>query len=129
MLHEYGRDKFAGTILGIYSVPATLYIALLTAFPASASSTGSDLTEATTRKPINTGTSDWQVSGFAIVNKNELRWSLAGSTWNPVVGYAICTASTAGNVYYSAPFDAARQVFTGGQFIIPAGGLTLTSAD
>lgn len=131
MLHDFGRDKFAGTFLGVYTAPTTLYIALLASFPA-AYADGTDIAANESvlgRKSISTGTGDWIVSGMTIVNKNELRWDIASATVDPVVGYSLCTAATAGDVYFSTPFDTAKQVFTGGQFIVPVGGIVLTSTD
>jgi hypothetical protein len=88
-----------------YSSPATLYMALWTT-TLTAASTGSSGTEASytgyarVAVTANTGNFATSTAGASITNANAITWAANAGSLQTITYFAICDASTAGNILY-----------------------------
>lgn len=131
MLHDFGKQALGQYMLGVATVPATLYVALLTSFPASSvDGTGLSGYEPAVvdyaRKAYTTA-GGWTVDALGnATNFNAVVYTTATVLWPMVYGYALCTALSGGSVLLSQQFNVsgAQQCQIGSTFRIPVGGIT-----
>lgn len=114
---------------GAYTAPTNIFIALCTAAPTDAS-TGSTITEATytgyARK--STAGADWNTaSGGSIDNANELAFAECTAGSSTVTHFALCDASSAGNVLFHGALDASLAVSAGVTPRFQAGQLSISA--
>lgn len=117
---DYGADYIAGAFFGQqFALPTTYYLAMLTVIPDPANS-GSQLTEPSTsngyaRLSITNTTAVWgTVAGGVVANTATLSFGVATTNdWGSIVGYALCDAATAGNVYLYGVLETPRYVAVG----------------
>jgi len=109
-------------------MPSAVYLALCTTAPTDAS-TGSTIVEANytgyARKQIAAGDLNAAASG-SMTNANAITFAACTAGSSTIVGFAICDASSAGNVLYwgtvtSIVIDTSHTPAT-----VAAGGLTIT---
>jgi len=127
---DYLENKILDHVFGdgSFTMPAAVYLALCTAVPTDAS-TGSTITEATytgyARKQV--AASDMSAaSGGSKTNSAAITFADCTAGTSTVIGWALCDASTAGNVLYwgtvtSKVIDTSNTPAT-----IPIGGLVVT---
>lgn len=115
-----------------YSAPDT-YVALVTA-TVSDSDTGSTITEpsggayARVQVNVNGGSSPtWDVAASGLVdNTHQISFTTATASWGTIVGVAICSASTAGDLLFYDNDMADQDVGNGDTVQFPAGDLDIT---
>jgi hypothetical protein len=101
---DYLENKILDHVLSItsFTMPANVYLALCTAVPTDAS-TGSTITEANytgyARKEILVTDLNAAASGV-ITNLLAIAFAACTAGASTIIGFAICDASTAGNVLY-----------------------------
>ena len=130
---DYGADVMLDSLLGIATIPATLYLALVSEEPEE-SDDGDDLDEpddtAYARIAISTGAGNWSASeSSASSYLNEVTFPVATQVWDKIYHWVLCTALTSGEVIVWGEFDEGFEVFDDQQITIPAEALTLTVSD
>lgn len=127
-LTDYGADTFTNWITGVATPPASFWVALCLEQPDE----GYDGTVLATiepsggsyaRREIDRGVADWSGASEGAVSLTMLTFPVATLDWGVITHYALCTASTAGEVYGYGELDEAYQVLTGGQLFLPVGGI------
>jgi hypothetical protein len=123
----------ANAVLDAYfgsGTPATLYIGLFTAMPASDGTGGTEVTGGSyARKAVtNNSTNFPAAAGGAKANAVSIDFATATALWGNVVGAGVFPASTGGNPDYFAELDADRTVNSGDAFSFAIGQLIATEA-
>lgn len=113
-----------------YTFPSTLYVALTTAAP-TGSSTGSTITEpsgnAYARVSVTANTSNFSAaSAGSISNSAAITFPTATGSWGTVTNFAVCDASTAGNVLFYGTLGASQAITSGMTPSFASSALTLT---
>lgn len=123
-ISDYLENKLIdGTLRGTtYTAPATVYVALYKTDPTDADS-GSEVSggsyarkSATFSAPSNGSTS----------NTADILFPQATANWGEITHVGIRDAATGGNLLYHGPLEQAKTIYSGDQFKIPAGQLTVT---
>lgn len=140
VLTDYGSQVWLNTLFGLQPFPAGYYVALLTGDGGD----GFDGTELASIEPpltdpdtlaatnyhrvlVPTGLSYWgDAEGGFTTNLTVLDYGTPTADWGNVVGWALCTDSTAGYVYAMGDFSNPQYVASGNSLTIPAGALTIT---
>jgi hypothetical protein len=125
----YLSSALIGHVMGksTYTAPATYYVCLCTILPL-ASDTGSTLHEVGYTGYVRrsfTSASLGAVSGAAVSSVVDLAFATCGATGATAVAFAVCDASTAGNLLYFGVLPASLAIATGQIPTVPAGLLTL----
>lgn len=119
---------------GSFTKPTNLYICLCTAAP-SDSSTGSTITEPSgngyARALLAPGDSNWtgasSTSGLTD-NAAAITYTASGGSWGTVTHFAICDASSAGNMLFHGSLTASKSVADGDALVFPVGSIDVTFA-
>jgi hypothetical protein len=104
---------------------SSLYLALLTAMP-SDTDTGSTITEVTgggySRKTLTSG--NWTSPVLGKTTYTVAQTYTSSSLWSGIcVAYALCSASSGGNLLFYGSLDPIVNVASGGVLTIPANSL------
>lgn len=114
-----------------WSKPTTLYVALFTAAPNDAGG-GTEVSGGSyARVQRNPGDANWsaptggngQTSNVAAID-----FGTASASWGTITHFGIMSASTGGTLWVWGALNAARTIYSGDAFQIPAGQLTVTVA-
>jgi hypothetical protein len=131
-LTDFGENALIGAIFGAtVSVPATFYMALLTAAP-QISDDGTLISEPPTasgyaRVSFANTSSFWSAaSGGVVLNIAAITFPLATADWPPVTHYAFLSASTGGNMYLYSTLQVPRVVQSGHLCKFDIGQLSLS---
>ena len=133
-LTAFGTDALLNILFGVRRpVPATYYLALLTAAP-PVTVTGATLNEPTVGE---TGyvraevpnVDQWWAAGTAGVTTTAQTVVFAPATqgWPEITHYALCDAVTGGNVYLYGRLKVPRRVNAGDAAAVPPGLLEITT--
>lgn len=128
-LTEYGALIFTQAIVGLVSAPSTMYIALVTEEPTSAS-LASDLVEpvdATGYMRKSIATADWSLVDSitaTIANDNEYTWTPAVD-WDTIQYVVLCTDVGTDQVYCWTEIDPVTPL-TGSPFRLESASLTIS---
>lgn len=108
-----------------YSAPAAVYLALFTADPGEAGSLANEVSAGDySRQAITFGTA---AASGSISNTTLITFTAAAANnWGTITHWAICDASTSGNVLYYGALDVSRAVGIGDSCEVPIGDLTVT---
>lgn len=136
---DYGSAFWLGMLVGINTVPAQYWVALLindadegydgTVLAAVEPVLTDELLVATgyLRRPYGVGAGSWSsTEGGFTTNTIAISYPVPTADWGIVLGWALCTSSVAGELFAFGEFDNPQYVAAGNALIIPAGGLTLT---
>lgn len=97
-----------------YSYPGTLYVALFTALPNDAGSSGTEVDTSGTgyaRKSIANSSANFNVAADGVkVNKNAITFATSTTAWGDIVGAGIYDASTGGNLLWYWEWTQPRSV-------------------
>jgi hypothetical protein len=108
-----------------YAQPTNIYVALCTAAPTDAS-TGSTITEPSGGAYARTVMNAWNTaSGGSTANTNAITFPTATASWGTVTHYAICDASTGGNVLAWGALDTSRLISADDVAEFAAGAITV----
>lgn len=117
-----------------FTKPTALYIALCTAAPTDAS-TGSTIVEPGTggyaRQQLDPNDSNWTAASGTdglTDNASAISWTAGSGGFGTLTHVAICSASSAGNMYLYGSLDAPRVVSENDVFNFPIGALNITFA-
>ncbi len=127
---DYLENKVLDHCLGdgAFTMPAAIYLALCTVVPTDAS-TGSTITEANytgyARKQIQ-ATDLSAASGGSKTNSAQLEFPACTGGSSTVIGFAICDASSGGNVLYWGTVTSKTIDTSNTPATIAASGLTVT---
>ena len=113
-----------------YTAPATLYIAACTA-SVSDTDTGSTITEpvggAYARASVTNNKTNWATAASgAVDNAAEIAFTQATGSWGTIVDFAVCDASSAGNVLWYGTLDTSKAVGNGDTLKFAVGDLNFT---
>lgn len=116
-----------------WTKPTTIAVALTTAV-STATGIGTEVSNsnAYARVACNPSTSNWSlslVSGVeTITNVNAITFAVATGSWGTVTSIALTDSATygSGNLLAFGTLSSSQVISTSNQFIIPAGGLTLS---
>lgn len=130
MLSDYGENLLTNLLSGQATIPATLYIALMSSQP-DPTDTGSDLTEpavgAYARVSVAMSSAAWTVATDGVSrNVAPLTFPQATADWGFLTHYAFCTAATAGQWLWSSALLTPTAISTGYQFYIPIAGASIS---
>lgn len=119
-LSQYGLNQMANALIS-----QTLYLALCPTLP-DPSYTGSTLVEVTgtgySRMALSPA--NWTDTGIGVRTYNSSLLFTAGSNWGSVGYYALCTASTGGNLIGYGSLGTVSIVSSGASLLIPASSIT-----
>jgi hypothetical protein len=129
-LAQKENDHLVGN--ATFTPASTLYMALCTAEP-TASSTGSTITETgyTSYVRVSVTSSDFNsASGLNMTNSQAITWPTnTGTSVNNISYWALCSASSGGDLYQWGDIGGAPITVDNGQDVnIPIGSLTLSRA-
>jgi len=128
---DYGQDYIAGMIFGVNTKPTSYWLALCTQVP-SRSTDGTTLSEPTGSnyarlQLTNNATVFGAPSGGVVSNVAGINFPVvATADWPVIYAYALCDASTAGNVYLYGTLRVPRAVPIGHQASFDIGLLTFS---
>lgn len=129
-ISDYLRDELLDHILSAaaFTAAATVYMALCTAAPTSAS-TGSTITEPSgnnySRAAItNNATNFPAASGGSKSNGADITFAVPSGSWGSCTHWALVDASTAGNVYFFGAVDTAMTPDNGDTVLFSSGNFT-----
>lgn len=124
---DYAENKVLDHIVGKtgFTMPAAVYVALLTATPTDAS-TGSTITEpsggAYARKL--TAGADWNAAAAgAIANANAITFAQATGDWGAITHFALVDAATLGNMLAWGALTTSKAITTGDTASFAAGDI------
>jgi hypothetical protein len=127
---DYYADACLDAVLSGSAYPthgSDLYLALCTAM-ITGSDTGSTITEPSgggyARLAVTRDTTNWP-DARPRVNGVEFDFGTTTGSWGTLTYWALCSASTAGNIIWYGPLTESRVVGTGQPVKIPAGDLSL----
>lgn len=128
----WGAGKVGRQVFGLEAGVGTLYLALIKGAEPTAFMTGGELAEVSTsgtgyaRQPIAlNGTNFYEGDYGRIVCSTEINFPTATDDWGRVRSWALCTASTGGDVMFYGKFKAAKRIETGDIFRVPGGALKI----
>jgi hypothetical protein len=127
-LTKYAENKLLDHLFGIaeYTRPATLYLALCTADPGE-TATGSSIEEPTGGDYARAECDSWDAAADrATANSADIDFPEPGADWDLLTHWAICDATTAGNVLAYGPLVSPVMVVTGDPVSILAGDLDIS---
>lgn len=105
-----------------YTSPTTVYVGLYTTDPTDAN-TGTEVSGGSyARVAVTFGAPSNGVS----TNSSSVTFPTATGNWGTVTHIGILDASTAGNLLYHTPLDAAKTIASGDVFTISTGNLSVT---
>lgn len=105
-----------------YTSPTTVYVGLYTTDPTDAN-TGTEVSGGSyARVAVTFGAPSNGVS----TNSASVTFPTATGTWGTITHIGILDASTAGNLLYHTPLDAAKTIASGDVFTISTGNLSVT---
>ena len=108
--------------------PGPFYLALLTAVP-DGNPTGASLSEPSgsgyARKSYASGSSYWNFGISGVQNASAVKFNTASGDWGRIVAWALCDASTGGNVYACGELSQSLVVQSGSTVTLPAEALVL----
>ena len=105
-----------------YTAPSTVYVGLYTSDPTDAN-TGTEVTGGSYARQSATFAAP---SNGSSASNADITFPQATAGWGTVGWIGILDASTAGNLLYHTPLDAAKTIETGDIFKIASGNLTVT---
>lgn len=126
-LSDYGADLYAGVMTKGISAPSSFYLALCISLPL-AENDGTEIVEPSgggySRTLISTG-ADWSdpVDGFSYYT--ETISITPSANWGVIRAYALCSASTAGEVYMYDYLAAAVSAQSGSTILLPPNSLSI----
>lgn len=128
---NYFCDLLADAISHRVSIPTTAYIALCTEEPFSYS-TGATIVEPPSgvgysRQSYSLNTSNWSSASSGSIRSTQVITFTTAATgiWGTAVAWALCSASSGGNLLLWGTLDAGLYVNTGAAVSIPIGGIEI----
>lgn len=119
---------------GSFTKPTDLYICLCTSAP-SDSSTGSTIVEPSgngyARQNLAPSDSNWTGSSSTTgvtSNASAVTFTASGGSWGTITHFAICSASSAGTLYFHSALTASKTIGDGDTLTFPIGAITCTFA-
>lgn len=112
-----------------FTQPTDAYIALYTTLPNSADSGGVEVSGGSYARVQCFGAADWDApsaTGGNTANTNTETFPVASANWGTIVGMAIRSAPTGGELYFFKTLVASKIVYINDTFRFLAGALTLT---
>lgn len=112
-----------------FTQPTTAYLALYTTLPNAADSGGVEVSGGSYARVECHGATDWDAphaTGGYTANTNIETFPVASANWGTVVGMAIRSASTAGNLFFFKTLTANKTVYNGDTFRFSVGAIDLT---
>jgi hypothetical protein len=108
----------------------TYYLALISGADPSGFIGGDELDEPTgggyARKALANNTSTWHEQDFGrMANTGEFSFPTATADWGRIRSWALCDASTGGNILFYGQFKAAKNIKDGDTFKIDNGALSI----
>lgn len=126
----WGAKEFLKSFFGqTTNPPANFYLALVQETPPNPFISGTELDEpvgmAYARKVIPNNSTNWSNTGITnqlhlVSNQLELAFTAATGEWGAIGYWALCDASTAGNVYFYGQLEQPVFIGDGDQAIVPA---------
>jgi hypothetical protein len=123
---EFLRSFFSQTA----TPPANFWLALVQEIPANAFVSGSELDEPDIadgygRVAIPNDATNWSNAGIndqlhLVANQLDVTFDVATGDWGSVGYWALCSAETAGNVYFTGQMEVPKLVMTGDQPVVPS---------
>jgi len=111
---------------GVYTPPATIYIALSTANPGDDGASAAEPMGGSYAR-IQTSNVDWAgASSGAVSNAHAVEFAQATAPWGTVTHFALYDAAVGGNLLAFGPLTNAKTVAAGDTVRFPPGGLTVT---
>lgn len=125
---NYTAGKLLDHLFGIssWTVPATVYIALMTANPTDAGG-GTEVSTSGTayaRQSVALDPAQWTRTNNEVTNDNDIAFAEATDDYGIVTGHAAYDASSAGNLLWWAALSPSQTINSGSQFAFDAGSLT-----
>ena len=131
-ISNYFMDLVADNLSNRSEMPATIYIALVTAEPFM-SSTGTSIVEPPnnvgySRQAYTMDSSNWSQSSSGVINNTSpvIFSDNSYGIWGTVIAWVACSASSGGNVLFWGTLDAAVYINTGANVSVPVGGMTIS---
>lgn len=109
-------------------LPDTVFIALTTNIPDKGVS-GSDLREpdfpSYSRIEYGIGSDFWSINQQTLINTQDLVWPVPSDSWGRILGWALCTEETLGDVLACGDLSPETSIAAGADISIYAGSLRL----
>lgn len=126
---DYGATQWAQVITGAISLPSSYWIALCDEEPG----TDMDGTVLADLEPVGgygrvqylTGPTYWDNNGQYVTNLNTISFGIPTADWGMITHFALCDASSGGDLYAFGEFMNPQDVTTQTSFTIPQGGIIL----
>lgn len=132
MISDYGKNFLCNLTTRQTTMPATLYIALLTGYPTT-SWNGTQLAAVEPsgggyiRKSISMNATEWSVgANGSTYNNNIITWTGATTAWGTITGFAFCTGSSGGYWLWGGSFRSPSYVGSGEGFYVQANGIVVS---
>ena len=112
-----------------FTKPTDAYLALYTTMPNAADSGGVEVSGGSYARVQCWGTGDWDApnaTGGYTANTNIETFPVATANWGTVLGMAIRSASSAGDMYFFKTLTASKTVYSGDTFRFSAGAIDIT---
>jgi hypothetical protein len=126
---DYLENKILDHVLRntSYTSPTTVYVALFTAAPNDAYTSGSpNGTEVSGNNYARTSVAFSAASGGATANSADITFPVPSGSWGTVTHFGLFDASTAGNLLYWDVLTASQAVASGNTVKFPAGDIDVT---
>lgn len=127
---DYGASTWLGVLFGLAKAPTLYWLALCTDQPGTAMD-GDVLADlepadkAYRRVRYGIGADYWAVNGNFVTNTDEIAFGVPTADWGYLNHFALCTASSGGDLYAWGEFISPAYVATDVQAVVPVGGLVV----
>lgn len=127
---DFGAQQWLAALFDVISGPSGYYVALCAAAPGVAAD-GDMLADLEpsgggySRQLYGVGSGNWGVSGNFLTNINPLAFPTPTADWGRVSHFALCSATSSGQVYAWGEFLNPQFVSAAYAFSIPSGGLSV----